>query len=154
MNNDIQSASKLINPQRLHRCKVLQLRKIAKRQGISKTERMKREELLSALHGRPRNYTLQRATLIHHRMTIFQKQQLLAATKIAKWWRYWKQIRQMEDPITLDTIHGQPFIFVSKNPPYAQYTFGADFVRLNEWFDPMLEEPEWVEARDRLAYGE
>ena len=125
-------------PQRLHRCKVHQLRKIAKRQGISKTERMRREELLSALQGRepltlpltvgkkPKNYASQRAALMQHRMTVAQKQQSLAAAKISKWCRYWKEIRQMEDPITLDTIHGQPFIFVSKNPPYAKYTFGAD----------------------------
>lgn len=149
MNNkpgiSVRSASKLacsprgeLLPQRLHRCKVNQLRKIAKQQGITKTERMRREELLSALQRplplgplgpiskKPRNYTVQRATLIHHRMTAVQKKQSSAAKKIAKWWRYWKEIRQIEDPITLEGIDGQPFIFVSKNPPYLGYTFGAN----------------------------
>jgi hypothetical protein len=59
-------------------------------------------------------------------MALVQKLHSREALKILKWWRHWKQIRQIEDPITLDKIQGKPFVFISKVPPYLQYTFGAE----------------------------
>lgn len=138
--NNIQLAHTTSNTERLHRCTVLQLRKLAKQRGIQKTEKMRRTDLLHALQSvsstsssQPalyknrvgNNYTMQRVALMKRKMTAAQKQQKVAAAKILKWWRHWKNIRKLEDPITLDGIQGQPYIFVSKNHPYLKYTFGA-----------------------------
>ena len=38
----------------------------------------------------------------------------------------------------------------AENPELISYRPLADFIRLNIWSDPVLEQPEWVEVRNRL----
>jgi len=124
--------------QRLHRCTVYQLRKIAKIQGISKCERLKRHELLKILQHQefinvqlrcqsPKTINVQRRHVLVRecRQNRANKAVLNAVIRIQKWYRYWKSIRELEDPITLDNIEGQPFVHVSKTSPYSTFTFGA-----------------------------
>lgn len=125
-------------PQRLHRCTVFQLRKIAKLQGISKYEKLKRHELLKILQQQDNNIDINNVPTSYsintRRRHLLLKQcrqmkensnKLNATLKIQRWYRYWKSIRSIEDPITLDNIEGRPFIHISKLAPYASFTFGA-----------------------------
>jgi hypothetical protein len=42
----------------------------------------------------------------------------------------------------------------AENLVFLQDTYLAHFIRFNSWSDPTLEEPEWVEARNKFRPSE
>ena len=40
------------------------------------------------------------------------------------------------------------------NPERIQYLLALNYIRVNFWRDPMLEEPEFVEVRNRLPFAQ
>ncbi len=105
---------------------------MAKDRGVPKPERLRRKELIIALQESKHNlgcvnsntsersriagkYALQRRTIMERRLNVQYLAKQQAMTRIVRWYRYWKSIRAIEDPITLEKITHTRYLRLVRN---------------------------------------